>query len=442
MKAFIAIWTGQVFSLIGTSMTSFALGIWAWKATGSATALALMGVFFTVPMMVFSPLAGAFVDRSNRKVVMALSDLAAGVMTLFILIMYLSGHLQIWQLYLAGALEGVFQTFQWPAYSAAISTMIPKDQLIRANSMIGIAESGAGILAPIFAGALLGLVGLEWIFLIDLTTLVIALSLLAWVVVPQPQITEEGLKSRGNIWQESLYGFKYIFTRPSMLGLQLIFLVGNLMSSGAMTLVTPMILARTANNANYLAWVESAAGVGGVIGAAILSAWGGPKRRFNGVAGGWLLCGVFTILFGLGRSLPVWIISFTLLAMVSNLINSSNQAIWQTKTPPDVQGRVFSIRRLIAQVASPLGMIIAAPLADKVFEPGMKLSGSPLANTFGPIFGAGVGTGMSVIMAICGLFIIISTLVGFFTPSVRNVEAIMPDYENTPPPAAEAEPAI
>jgi len=219
MFGFTIVWIGQIVSLLGTSMTTFALTIWAYEITGTATALALVGFFFVTPMLVFSPLAGAIVDRQDRKLMMMLSDLASGVTTIAVLILFQAGLLQIWHLYIAAAIQGTFQTFQWPAYSAAISVMIPKEQYGRANGMLSLAESGSNIFAPLLAGALLGIVGLAGILTIDIVTFVFAIGALLLVHIPQPKITAEGRASQGSIWTEAAYGFRYIVKRPSLLGL-------------------------------------------------------------------------------------------------------------------------------------------------------------------------------------------------------------------------------
>ncbi|MCB9008590.1 MAG: MFS transporter, partial [Ardenticatenaceae bacterium] len=152
MSGFTIVWIGQLVSLLGTSMTNFALTIWAFEQTGRATDLALIGFFFLVPLLIVSPMAGAIVDRHDRKLMMMVSDLASGIVTIIVLILYATGLLEVWHLYITAAISGTFQTFQWPAYSAAISTMLPKKQYARANGMISLAESGSGIFAPVMAG--------------------------------------------------------------------------------------------------------------------------------------------------------------------------------------------------------------------------------------------------------------------------------------------------
>lgn len=428
MFGFSLVWFGQLISLLGTNMTGFGLTIWAYEKTGSATALALVGFFFVTPMLVFSPIAGAIVDRSNRKFMMMVSDLISGLATIFVLIMYATGNLEIWHLYVTNFIQGVFQTFQWPAYSAAISTMLPKEQYGRANGMMGLADSASGIFAPLAAGALLGFIGLNGILTIDIITFIIAIAALLIVHVPQPKVTEEGKKGQGSLWKESAYGFRYILERPGLLGLQLVFLIGNFFYSIPHSILSPMILASTQNNELILGSVNSAGAVGGVVGGLVMSAWGGFKQRVHGVLMGWILTSLAAILMGVGRNLPVWIIAIFIGAFFGAIINASNQAIWQAKVAPDVQGRVFAVRRFIAWFVNPVAMLIAGPLADFVFEPAMQEGGS-LAEVLGWVSGVGPGRGMGFIFVICGIVALVTSTAAYFFKQVRLVESILPDHD-------------
>jgi MFS family permease len=429
MPGFTIVWIGQVVSLLGTNMSAFALTVWAYELTGSATALALVGFFYMTPMLVFSPIAGAIVDRSNRKLMMMLSDLASGVATISILALFLAGRLQIWHLYIANAVMGLFQSFQWPAYSAAITVMLPKEHYGRANGMMSLAESGSNIFAPLLAGAALGIIGLGGVLFIDIATFLLAITTLALIHVPNPPVTQEGLEGRGNLWQEAVYGFNYILKRPSLLGLQTVFLLGNFFSTVSFAVIAPMILARTSNNELVYGTVTSAGAVGGVVGGLVMSAWGGPKRRVHGVLAGWVGASLMEgILMGTGRSLPVWVTASFLGALFIPVINGSNQAIWQAKVAPDVQGRVFSIRRLIAWFVNPVAMLIAGPLADIILEPAMRTDGA-LTGAFGWLVGVGPGAGMGLIFVFCGLLAAFVGIGGYAIPAIRDVETILPDHE-------------
>lgn len=428
MRAFVIIWLGQLVSMLGTGMTRFALTIWAWQLTGSATALALVGVFSFAPIVLFSPIAGALVDRWPRKLVMMASDLAAGLSTIVVLLLYSTGNLQIWHLYVAGAFAGIFESFQFPAYSAAVSTMLTKENYTRASGMIGMAEAASGIVAPALAGLLLVTIGIGGVMLIDIATFVFAVGVLFFVHIPQPKRTAAGEEGRGSLWTESLYGFRYIFRRPSLLGLQLIFFGVNLASTAGLILAAPLILARTGDNSVVLGSVQSAFGVGGLVGGLLLSTWGGPKRRVHGVLLGMLgggLLGMVTL--GWARSLPFWIAGAFAEMFFMQILNASNQAIWQAKVDPDVQGRVFAVRRLIAQIAAPLSMVLGGFLADGLFEPAMQPGGA-WANTFGWLVGTGPGAGMGLLLVVSGLLTALVALSGYLFPAIRNAETLLPDH--------------
>lgn len=434
MLAFIVIWIGQIISILASAMSQFGLTIWMYQQTQSATAMGLMQVFFITPFLIMSPIAGIMVDRYNRKLMMMLSDLTAVIATFGVFVLYSTGHLQFWHLYVAAVLNGIGNTFQWPAYSAAISTMIPREQLGRANGLTALMESGPGVLAPALAGALLPIVGLTGLLFFDFATFFIAIGALFVVVVPQPPRTEEGVKAdEGSVLQQATFGFKYIFARPSLLGLQMIFFFGNLFSGMAFSILAPMLLARTGQNSLIFGAVESMFAVGGIIGGILMSAWGGFKRRVHGVLVGWFLTSLGTILLGVGQNLYFWIPAAILAMLVSPLINGSNQAIWQAKVAPDVQGRVFSARRLIAWFTNPISPIIAGTLADFVLEPAMRSAQGPFASLFSGLVGSGPGAGMGLLVVFCGIGAALVGISGYFIPAIRNAEDLLPDYVQAAP---------
>jgi MFS transporter, DHA3 family, macrolide efflux protein len=432
MTGFIVVWIGQIISILASGMSGFGLSIWMFEQTKSATAMGLMQVFYILPFLLLSPIAGVMVDRYNRKMMMMVSDLAAVVATFAILILQATGHLQYWHLYAANIFYGLGNTFQWPAYSAAISTMIPKEQYGRANGLMSLLEAGPGVLAPLLAGAVLATSkahGLTIILTCDVLTFFIAIGALSLVHIPQPVKTMEGQKEIGNIWKEAAYGFTYIFRRPSLLGLQMIFFFGNLFFSMGNTVFAPMILLRTNNNTVIYGTVNSAAAIGGVVGGLIMSAWGGFKKRTHGVLGGWIVAGVFWALFGFGTSLIYWVVFNVVSTLLSPLINTSNQSIWQAKVAPDVQGRVFSARRLIAWFTQPISPIIAGLLADKWLEPSMTSGTSHLAYIFNGWVGNGPGSGMALLLIFCGFCAALVGVCGYFFPFIRNAESILPDHD-------------
>src|SRR5215216_2378273 len=431
MFGFTIVWLGQIVSVLATNMSAFALTIWVFQKTGSATSLGLVQVFFITPLLIITPFAGVMVDRHNRKLMMMVSDSVAGMATIAILLLQAFGVLEVWHLYAAAVLQGLGNAFQWPAYSAAISTMIPKEKLGRANGMMSLIDMGPGILAPMLAGALLPIISLTGILLIDVATFVLAILVLLLVHIPQPRRTEEGAQAQGNIIKEAAFGFRYIFARPSLLGLQLVFFFGNLCAGVAFTVLAPMILLRTGNDSASLGVVQSAGAIGGVLGGITMSAWGGFKRRVHGVLAGWMVSSVFFALMGLTKWIPLWIALNALSSVVIPLINGSNQAIWQSKVAPDVQGRVFSARTLIAWMTNPISPLIGGTLADYVLEPAMRTQ-SGLSSLFGWLVPAGPGAGMALLVFFGGLGGILAGLTGYFVSAIRHAEDILPDHDTLP----------
>ncbi|HSL43225.1 MAG TPA: MFS transporter [Anaerolineales bacterium] len=433
MFGFTLVWFGQIVSVLATNMSVFALTIWVFEETGSATALGLMQVFFITPLLIMTPFAGVMVDRHNRKLMMMVSDLTAGLATISILILQALGVLEVWHLYTAAIFQGLGNAFQWPAYSATISTMIPKEKYGRANGMMSLIDMGPGVLAPMLAGALLPLIGLTGILSLDVTTFVLAIIILLFVHIPQPQRSAEGAQAQGNIFKEAVFGFRYIFARPSLLGLQLVFFFGNLCLGIAFTVLAPMVLLRTGNDSVSLGLVQSAGAIGGVVGGAAMSAWGGFKRRVHGVLAGWIVSSFFLSLVGLGTWLPLWIGAMALSSLFSPLINASNQAIWQSKVAPDVQGRVFSARMLIAWMTNPISPLIAGTLADYVLEPAMRAP-SDLSSAFGWLVEPGPGAGMGLLIFFSCLGGILAGLAGYLIHPIRHAEDILPDHDAIPTP--------
>lgn len=431
MQAFYTLWAGQFLSLLGTGMSRFALTLWAWEITGSATALALVAFFSFVPSIILRPIAGALVDRWNKKLTLIISDLAAGLGTITLFFLSLNGSIEIWHVYLVAFIAGAFESFQFPAYSSAISTMVEKENYTRTSSFMGLAESISGIIAPLAAATLYGIIRLNGILFLDIISFLFAYATLLIIEIPAPKRSAAGAESRqGGFWGEVIYGFRFIWQRKSLLGLQSSFFFANLFFGMTFTLASAMILARTGNNETILASVNTLLSVGGVVGGIAVSTWGGLKeRKVRGIFFGFVFVGFFgTSLMGIGQNIFVWGIAAFLFMLVLPLVNASSQAIWQSKVPPDVQGKVFAARAMIANLSTPLAMILCGTLADYVFEPAMQADGF-LAPIFGNLVGVGDGAGMGLMFLCMGLGIALTGIIGYSIPLIREVESRVPDFD-------------
>jgi len=402
MRGFTVIWLGQIVSMLGSAMTWFGFTIWAWEKTGRASALATLSFFAFLPAVLLTPLAGAFVDRWDRKLVMLLSDFATALGTLTIFLVYTFGSLQLWHVYVVSILAGFFTAFQYPAYAAAVTTMLSKDDYTRAEGMLGSARALSGILAPIFAAALLGWIGLSGIMLIDLATFLAAFGTLILVRIPQPKQTEVGRQSQGTLWQEILFGFRYIQERQSLRSLTILFMLAGIFLAIGATLMAPLVLSLTQNSESALAAVQSTGAAGGVAGSVVLSLWGGTKRRIHNVLIGGAGASLLGMLWlGLSGAVLFWAIGSFFFSFFEPFVEGGNLAIWQTKVEADVQGRVFSARHLLVQVPYLFGILLAGYLAEA----------SPI----------------SIVLVYAGLASAFVFLLGYLSARVRDVETLVPD---------------
>lgn len=415
-------------STIGTRMTVFAITLWAWELTGSATALALIGFFYFAASISIAPFAGVIVDRSNRKRLIILGDTVAGLSTVAILLLHLAGNLEIWHIYLVAILNGLCSQVQTLAYSVSIPMLVPKQHYTRAISMGSVLSYGAAIIGPALAGVLYSLIGFTGILLIDLTSFIVGISTIFAVHIPQPVISEAGRQSPTGIFPELAFGFRYIFARKSLLALLLLASFFGFAHDIGDSLYSPMILARTNSNAQVLASLQAAAGVGGVTGGILLSVWGGHKRRIHSLLLGMVGAGVSKIIFGLAQIPLIWIPAQFCSSFNFPAISSSDRAIWLTKVEPDLQGKVLASHTLISGFSPAIGRLLAGPLADYIFEPAMKPGGN-LAAIFGGMFGSGSGAGMALLYVICSLGMLSVGLVGYAFPLLRDVEDIVPDHD-------------
>lgn len=420
-RGFLPMWLGQTVSLLGSAMTGFGISIWLFDQTNQASSLTWAMAAFMAPVIFLSPIAGTIVDRSNRKAVLILTDAVAAVTTVVMLALLLTGQLAVWHIYILNFVNGAFNSLQFPAFSAAVTMMVDKKDYARTSGLMQLGGPAANILAPALAAALLGPIGLAGLLVIDLVTFLFAVGAVAIVTIPSPPVSAD--TPQGSFWADTALGFTYIWRRPSLLGLQLVFMGLNFVSMFSFALLVPLILARSDNNELVLGSVQAIASVGGVAGGLLLGIWGGTRKKVHGVLGGMILGSAATIGFGLARSLIGWAAAGFLLQFFLPFINGSNQAIWQSKVAPDVQGRVFAVRRLIAQVMAPLSAAIAGPLADNVFEPAFR------DGALAALVGRGPGAGMAVMFLISGALGVLIAAAGYLSRAVRDAEAILPDHE-------------
>lgn len=442
MRAFLVIWIGQVISIIGSGLTSFGLAVWLFQQTGEATPMALTALFANLPRILLSPVAGTVADRWNRRWVMILADTGNALVTLAALLLISTGQLVVWQIYLIALASSVCGAFQEPAYTASITMLVPKQDLGRANGLVQMSQALEMLAAPLLAGALFGLVGLNGLILIDFVTYFAAIAALLAIPIPQPVVTDSASSGSGlqRLLADAGFGFRYLRERSGLLGLLLYFALVNFLLNFASVLTGPLTLSFSSPAA--LGLIQTVAGVGMLAGSIILSAWGGPTRRIYAVLGFIALMSVGLVVIGAYPS--PWLVGagfFGMLACVP-IASGSSQAIFQAKVAAEVQGRVFAIRTMISRSMMPLAFLISGPLADRVFEPALRPGGALDGTWLGTWFGLAPGRGMGLMFVLAGLVLALASALAAANPRLRNVEAELPDALPSAPPETEAAPVV
>ena len=426
MRTFLIIWAGQLVSMIGSGLTNFALGVWIYDQTGETTPFALTVLFGSLPRVLLAPVAGAIADRSNRRLIMILTDTGSALLTLVIafVLFFSDGGLQVWHIYVVAVIGSSFGVFQWSAYQPSITMMVPKKHFGRASGLIQAGGAVQGIIAPLLAGVLYVSIGLKGIVVIDFATFFFAIGALMFVRIPQPRASEETDGEERSMLKDALFGWYYLVERRPLLVMLLYYAVVNFLLGMSSVLITPLVL--SFNAASVLGIVNTVGSAGMLVGSLLMSAWGGPRRKMNGVYAFIALFSLGYLIIGLWESAIAIALGMFVLLFSVPIAAGSSQVIWMSKVQPELQGRVFAIRSMIATAISPLAYLIAGPLADGVFGPLMS-EGGALADTVGGVIGVGQARGIGVIFILCGFLMLLVTAAAYAYPRLRLVEDELPD---------------
>ena len=428
-RTFLIVWFGQLVSLVGSSLTWFGLSVWVFLETGSVTALSMMLLASTLPRILLSPVAGAYVDRWNRRWVMIISDALTGVGTLVIVVAFLTDTISLGVLIVVGAFASAFQAFQWPAYQAATTLLVPKERYSQASGMVQMAEAAGQLVAPFLGGVLLAFGGVATLLAVDVVTFFIAVISLLIVRFPKPPASAVGKEARGSIWSESAFGFRYLWHRHGLLAL-LVFFAGLNLTFG---MISPIFVAYLLSFTSEAAMgtVLSLGSSGMLVGSIVASTWKVTTGRVRGIIVSTLILGVMLLTIGLSQWVVVIVVSLFGGMLVVPIATALSQSIWMSKVEPDVQGRVFATRSMISQFTQPIALLLVGPLAEFVFVPLFEDDGGSSGFLEG-IFGTGDSAAYGAMFFCIGIYTILMTLLSYSYAPLRNLETDIPDAAGLP----------
>lgn len=406
LRSFLILWSTQSFSLLGSSMTSFALILWTYQAKGSALTTALLSVCSYAPYVVMSIFAGALSDKWNKKLTMLASDSFAAACTVGVLLLLKTGNLEIWHLYCLNALNGLMGTVQQPAGDVAVSLLVPEKHYQRVSGLRSFSNSLVNILTPAAATTLYAVFGLEGVICFDLATFVCAFAALAlWVKVPEQPAADagspEGAKT-DTLLASAKAGLSYLWDNRGILDLILFLAAINLTASMYNAAFPAMLLSRAGGGETALAAVNTATGLAMVAGSIAASLLPAPKSRIRVICNTLLLSmSTENFILAFGGTVPVWCLGGVLGWIWIPIMNANMDVVLRSHIPVPMQGRVYSARNTLQFFTIPVGYLLGGILVDKVFEPFM--AGQKVSGLLCGLFGSGKGSGAALFFLVIGV---------------------------------------
>jgi MFS transporter, DHA3 family, macrolide efflux protein len=360
---FYTLWAGQALSLLGSQLVQFSIIWYLTQRTNSATTLAIASLMGLLPQVVLSPFIGTWVDRGNRRLILIAADAVVAVATLALAILFASGIVDIWQIYLALFIRSVAGGFHQSAFGASVVLLVPKDQLARVQGFNQALHGGLNILSAPLGAFLLSVLPMQGILGIDMGTALLAITVLLFIQIPQP---ERSSKTQATFWQDFAAGFRYIIAWRGLVILLGLVMVINFFYSAAEPLTPLLVRNHFQGEAQELGWWLASFSAGTVLGGLFLGAWGGFKRKVVTAQFGLILMGFSTMIVGIVSSNQFWVglAANSAVGLLLPIINGSFGATLQAGVVPEMQGRVFAFIFSAAMLVSPLALMIAGPFAD------------------------------------------------------------------------------
>ncbi|MET7880889.1 MFS transporter [Micromonospora profundi] len=424
LRTYVILWCGQFVSLAGSSLSGFALGVYAYLLTGSVTTLGVIYALAYLPQILASPFTGSLVDRWGPRRALVVSNVAAAAVMLALAALLATDRFAIWHIYPIVVCLSVIGALQTPSFEAAVPLLVPKRHIGRANGLRMVALATTQVLAPIGGGYLLLAIDISGIILLDCVSFTLALITLAAVRIPRPAGSATTPAHPLSLLREFAEAWRWVAARHGLVALMVFLGALNFCAGFVDVLIIPLVLAFAAPN--VLGTVMSIGGLG-MIGASVaMSIWGGPRRRVHGVLGFSLILGVATVIGALRPSIPLITIGAVLFLGSLAIVMGSNQAIWQTKVEPQLLGRTMALLGMVANTPQLIAYLVAGPAVDHVFEPlvGSEAVRSPFVAA---LVGDGPGRGIALLLMLMGVLTVGCAIAGIAYPRLRNLDDELPD---------------
>lgn len=416
-KRYIILWLSQSVSQLGSSMTSFALVLWAYQQSQSALSVSLMSFCDYVPYILVSIFVGTFVDRHRKKVIMLAADTVAAVGSLVVLMLFVTGQLSVWNIYLINVVMGVTTAFQQPASAVAVGKLVPKDKISNVSGLNSFSGNLIVVFRPMLAAALFTAGGLSLILAIDLLSFLFAFCVLLFVIHIPEQFEQKEHKSP---FAGTVEGFAFLRKERGLLHIMLTMALINFFSRLTYeNILSPMILARSGGGSFALGVVNAFMGIGGIVGGVIVSVKKESRHKASAIYYSAALSFLFgDLLMAVGRNTVWWSAAAIAASVPIPFIMANQNAILYKRVPDEMQGRVFAVRNAIQFSTIPVGILLGGYLADFVFEPFMQKGGN-IVRLLAQLVGTGAGSGMAVMFLCTGICGFTVSILSCFNRRIR-----------------------
>jgi len=354
----------QTVSLFGSSLVQFAIIWYVTLRTQSGGEMAAVTICGFLPQIVVSLFSGVWADRFPRKRLIMGADAVVATATFALAMFFLSGHDDMWMIYLVSAVRSLGTGVQTPAVNAMLPQIVPPKRLIRIGGLNASLNSITFLLSPAVGGAILNAFDFEYTLFVDITTAILALTIMSFIKVPLHKKARE--KTKGGYFDDMKAGMKYVLHSPFLRTLFIFFAIFMFMVVPAAQL-TPLMVARNfGGGVLYLSYTEIAFSAGSIVGGVIITMWGGFKNRMHTVALAAICFGVLTVLLGLTTVFYAFIVIMVVTGVAMPWFATPAQVLLQEQVDQNMQGRIFSLVQIVMTSMMPLGMVIFGPMADRM----------------------------------------------------------------------------
>jgi MFS family permease len=358
--------TGRSVSLLGDGAFLVALAWQAYTLSNTPTALSILGIAMTIPLLALLLFGGVVSDRYDRRTVMLLADAVRAVLLVLLGTLALLGVLRLWQMIALIAVYGAAQAFFDPASDAILPELLPASQLEAANAIEQVVRPLMLRLAgPAIGGLLVGVFGAGAAFLADGATFVLS-ALMLFSIAPRAvaAITSEQVLIPTSTTRELKEGWSYVRRHVWLWGTFASAGIAYLLFMGPAEVLLPFVVKHELGGSGaQLGLVLGAGGLGSVGCAAVMARSGLPARRIGFIYVVWTLATLAVAGYGLATA--IW--QLMLASLAFNLLETAGTIVWATMkqhlVPGALLGRVSSLDWLISIGLLPVSFALTAPVS-------------------------------------------------------------------------------